>query len=594
MKREILAIVPLLLLPVAGQAQDVPLCDQHPAIDRSLAEKARQESRGLRSVFQESLRDRGDGGLQVDLTPSLGGGPCPDRITSRGQAAAAVGAILYSGQIHCSGVLIAPSTVITAAHCIDGFDRSRMEFMIGDNIDAPVQRAGVLRFGHHKDYDRGRFGVHDLAFLHLERRITEVQPVRFQQAPLKSQTESRVLHVGFGIGGSVPGVKRCVDIPVSATCDTAFTSEAPGMNTCNGDSGGGAFIESGGEVRLAGITSWGDSLCQKYGVSLDVGAYPQFLGAWMGLSEAEKLLAARIEPAFRRPANPATLEGIQTEMAKVPVWKQRRVFESHYKGQWVKVNARMLGFPEATPFPNACNVFLKKRDLNVLLLGLEHGCALWDGMDVEFMGRLSSYSDKFFEITDAELTQEIDPVAIAGTYRLVTVSEPQTITERRTQGFRLESHHGSSSTPVRNCHRMIIEGDWKIDRTVRPHVDIAYQNHGDFEEPRILSDQELCIPLYAEGFGGHILDAGNKGVISGSVSFTVYRIAKPADPVEVSSGTLSKGAPLAIPLPRAGEPYELRLHLQDGREIITRQSIQGNGIEIDWNAALGTIQVTVD
>jgi hypothetical protein len=50
-----------------------------------------------------------------------------------------------------------------------------------------------------------------------------------------------------------------------------------GKNTCNGDSGGPAFAEVGGELLLAGVTSYGDPSCTQYGVDTRVDVYASFL-----------------------------------------------------------------------------------------------------------------------------------------------------------------------------------------------------------------------------------------------------------------------------------------------------------------------------
>src|SRR5690349_5575571 len=56
----------------------------------------------------------------------------------------ATGMLLVQGQPYCTGTVVAPRTVITAAHCVDQVDASQMTFGFGPSqyqIEAEVQVA---------------------------------------------------------------------------------------------------------------------------------------------------------------------------------------------------------------------------------------------------------------------------------------------------------------------------------------------------------------------------------------------------------------------------------------------------------------------
>lgn len=607
-RRNLLAAFLILGAPIAGIAQETaPLCDQHPPIKRELVDKAKGDNRGLRQIHEEAVQAaRATGALEVEVTPGAGGGDCPENNTRRGRAAEAVGALLYGGQIHCSAVLVDPSTVLTAAHCVRGFDRAKMEFVVGESsatiqgeeFSGPLQRASIERGDPHLDYDPERFGVHDLAYLHLKRFITAVRPAEYLQTPLKSLAKQTLLYVGFGIAGAVPGRKRCVDIPVHSTCDNAFSSQTPGLNTCRGDSGGGIFYDNGSEVSLIGITTWGDSLCQKFVVGLDVGAYPDWIKSRIWEAELESLLPAPWERVARKYADPGSAEKIQEQLKAISIWERDGVFIDHFKDRWVDWKGRMVGLPKLTRlgYPKSCDVFLDRQGMNFQLLGLERGCDLREGMQVEFEGRLLKYSDNYFELLWPELKRDITGTRIAGEFRLVPI---RAVTERRTRDFRLESHHGHWSGEENDCRQVVIEAPWKLDRSQPIEISIAYQNHGAVGTPLVKSDNEFCLPLSARGFGGFRelgiqVDAGNKGVISGAMSFTVVREEKELEAGGARSGTLAAGSPLQIPLPDPEREYELWLKLRDGREIVTRKSYEENGVKVEWSRQMGEIQIALD
>jgi hypothetical protein len=592
----------MIVLPVAGLGQDGgPLCDQHPEIQRRLVEQAKSEERGLQAIHVETVRNRASGGIAVQLNPGSGGGDCPDNKTARGRVAEAVGALLYGGQLHCSAVLVAPSTILTAAHCVMGFDLAKMEFVVGEDATKPIQRASILDGDRLPRYDPKHFGVGDIAYLHLKRTITAVEPISYLRAPLKSLPTRILLHVGYGVAGEMPGRRRCVDIPVDATCDHAFSNQVVGLNTCNGDSGGGVFYNDGSDIRLIGITSWGDELCQKYGVSLDIGSFQEWVGSWIGSAE-RNLPPARIEPSARKYANPSSAAAIRELLKASRSWERSSRFKVLFEGKWVRWEGRMNGLPEATRlgYRDYCDAFLDGQGMHFLLLGLEQGCDLRENARVSFEGQLLSYQDDSFDIANPELTRQIPGNEIVGEFTLQSLdATKRRITERRNQGFRLESGHGEWSGRVDRCQEVNVEAPWRLDRSQPISVDVAYQNHGGFggRPEGTATESKFCIPLWAEGFGGLRtlgvqIDAGNVGVISGSVTFTVFREEDVPGSELVRSGTLSVGTPIQITLPDKSKEYELHLRMSDGREIVTRQALSQNGVKIEWDRAAGEIRIT--
>ena len=185
--------------------------------------------------------------------------------------------ITAAGKKRCTGTVIAPRTVLTAAHCLKPYASRPVKFMLGSSYSSPTAVIAVAALKAHPAYtpNNNDIGIVTLA------ADAPVKPMKILPSLDQSWLNRELVFVGFGQSDGVAhagqGIKRFVYMPITSISATQFQYAVPGKNTCRGDSGGPAFAEVGGELFVAGITSYGDEDCVEYGADMRADAYRAFI-----------------------------------------------------------------------------------------------------------------------------------------------------------------------------------------------------------------------------------------------------------------------------------------------------------------------------
>lgn len=206
----------------------------------------------------------------------------------------------------CTGTVIAPTIILTAAHCVSPPDYTPVQTLVfpTPTISGATRASALaIKESHvHPLYVPLGRNTYDVAVIVLA-QPTSLTPIPYNHSMFDAPVGTMARAVGYGrtVDGveSSGGTKYQAQVPISGSDPTTITAGTATTTQCHGDSGGPLFLDLGAGETIVGIT-WrtvnDDGTCSGGNINTRVDSVTSFIDQYVNASN---------QPTIEMPTFPA-------------------------------------------------------------------------------------------------------------------------------------------------------------------------------------------------------------------------------------------------------------------------------------------------
>ncbi len=192
----------------------------------------------------------------------------------------------------CTGTVIAPKVILTAAHCVHPDlvgEGTTTTLLMGPDLNKPETRCPCIPAKEtHYDPLFSRYLLmngHDIAVVIMDEPL-DVQPIPFMQKAIPDAAAggaARIVGYGLDNGFNQTGavIKRTAELKLNSFDNLFVKTGVWGKGICSGDSGGPVLIKVDGKETVVGVNSFGLIFCISESSSTRVDTYLDFIRQYL-------------------------------------------------------------------------------------------------------------------------------------------------------------------------------------------------------------------------------------------------------------------------------------------------------------------------
>ncbi len=216
----------------------------------------------------------------------------------------------------CTAEVISPHVILTAAHCTGGENpavtNATWRVYLGTDFSkaTAADLLPVKEAHYHPQFSvNNLMGGYDVGVAILQNALpSTVKPLPYNRASMDTGFDGKAVRfVGYGLDNAAAqtgaGVKRTTTTMLSDHTAMLLHFTDGTHETCNGDSGGPAFMSIGGQEVIVGLTSFGDVNCAQGGYDTRVDALASWIDGYV--TKADPTFTGGNAPPSSTPPSPS-------------------------------------------------------------------------------------------------------------------------------------------------------------------------------------------------------------------------------------------------------------------------------------------------